>query len=52
MRFSVSDADVLKGRELYNRCTLDLWICRRGDNIPSPRKKKCPVTPCVRARLD
>ncbi|KAH4215318.1 hypothetical protein HBI06_256810 [Parastagonospora nodorum] len=40
--FSMSDADVLKERELYNRCTLDLSICRRGENIPSPRKKKCP----------
>ncbi|KAF1833773.1 hypothetical protein BDW02DRAFT_569637 [Decorospora gaudefroyi] len=52
MRFSVSEANVLKERELHNRCTLNLLIYRRGKGIPSARKKKCPVTPCVPARLD
>jgi hypothetical protein len=46
------EADVLEERELHNGCALDLSIYRRGENLPSARKKKCPVTPCVPARLD
>ncbi|KAF1828729.1 hypothetical protein BDW02DRAFT_574620 [Decorospora gaudefroyi] len=52
MRFSVLEPNVLKESELHNRCTLNLLIYRRRENIPSARKKKCPVTPCVPARLD
>jgi len=43
---------VLEVRELYDRFTLDLSTYRRRENIPNARKKRCPVTQCVPARLD
>jgi hypothetical protein len=50
--FSALEADVLKERELQNRRALRLFVYKRVEHVPSFQKRRCPVTPCVPARLD
>jgi hypothetical protein len=52
IRFSASEADVLEERELQNGRTLRLFVYKRVEHVPSLQMKRCPVTPCVPARLD
>jgi hypothetical protein len=52
MRFSVSETDVLRERELLNRCALYLSVFKSAGGNPRVRKRKRPVTPCVPARMD
>jgi hypothetical protein len=49
---SVSEADVLEERELQNGYALLMSVFKRAGDNPSVRKTRCPVTPCVPARLD
>jgi hypothetical protein len=51
-RFSALETNVLGERELQNRCVLHLFVPENTKENPRVRKRKCPVTPCVPARLD
>jgi hypothetical protein len=51
-RFLASEADVLEERELQSICALRMSVCECAEHDPNLQKKKCPVTPCVPARLD
>jgi hypothetical protein len=51
-RFSASETNVLRERELQNRCALHLSVLENTRDNPRARKRKRPVTPCVPARLD
>jgi hypothetical protein len=52
IRFSASEANVLKERELQKKCAMSLLVYKRVEHIPSFQKRMCPVTPCVPSRLD
>lgn len=50
--FAASETDRTRELELWNRCTLHVFVFENISFNPRVRKRKRPVTPCVPARLD
>jgi hypothetical protein len=42
----------LEERELQNGYALRLLVYKRVEHVSNVQKRRCPVTPCVPARLD
>ena len=51
-RFLASETNMLGEREPQKKCALHLFVFEHIRGSPGVRKKLCPVTPCVPARMD
>jgi hypothetical protein len=51
-RFLASEVNILEEHKFGYRCTLRMFNYKRVEHVPSLQKGRCPVTPCVPARLD